>query len=173
MATPFFQYWLRTRDADTARAFYRAVLGDEPPQTYPLHEQAVARGAVPHWLAFLHVPDVDQAAAAFAERGATPLAPKWTNPAGLEAAVIRDPGAFACEEGGTSVGALGDLAGRPGVHPHWLFHMRVSQLEAALTAVRAGGGRLVDTVALDAGALSGQTVAVCEDAQGAAFSLIA
>lgn len=88
----FFQIQLRTSDVDAARRFYQAVLGARELDVFPLHEQAVARGARPHWLGHLEVADVDRASAAFAERGATPLGPKWVNPAGLEAAVMRDPG---------------------------------------------------------------------------------
>ncbi|MBK7583422.1 MAG: hypothetical protein IPI67_24930 [Myxococcales bacterium] len=88
----FFQVLLRTSDVDAARAFYATVLGDCVLDVVPLHEQAVARGARPHWLGFLDVGDVDRAAAAFAERGATALGPTWVNPEGLKAAVMRDPG---------------------------------------------------------------------------------
>jgi uncharacterized protein len=90
--TRFFQVQLRTLDVDTARAFYRSVLGWDPANAVPLHEQAIARGARPHWLGFLDVGDVDRKAASFAERGAIALGPKWVNPEGLEAAVMRDPG---------------------------------------------------------------------------------
>ncbi len=77
---------------------------------------------------------------------------------------------FAWGPGGASVGSVGsmaDLAGRPGVHPHWLFHFRVAALEPALAAVRAAGGLVLDPVMLPSGA----RVAVCDDAQGAAFAL--
>ncbi len=90
--TPFFQVTLRTSDVEAARAFYATVLGGPALHIVQLHEQAVARGARPHWLGYLDVGDVDRAAAAFVDRGATPLGPKWVNPEGLEAAVMRDPG---------------------------------------------------------------------------------
>src|SRR4051812_15411913 len=88
----FFHYVLRTTDVAAARDFYSAVLGNTDAEIVQLHEQAIARGARPHWLGFIDVPDVDLAAAAFAARGAAPLGPKWLNPRGLEAAVMRDPG---------------------------------------------------------------------------------
>lgn len=88
----FFQATLRTSDVEAARAFYTQVLGEVPLDIVELHEQAVARGARPHWLGFLEVADVDRSAAAFVERGASLLGPKWVNPQGLEAAVLRDPG---------------------------------------------------------------------------------
>jgi len=90
--TPFFQLTLRTSDVPAARAFYGALLGETALDVVQLHEQAVARGARPHWLGFLDVGEVDRAAAAFVERGATSLGPKWVNPRGLEAAMMCDPG---------------------------------------------------------------------------------
>jgi uncharacterized protein len=88
----FFQLTLRTLDVDAARVFYASLLGTARLHVVQLHEQAVARGARPHWLGYIEVADVDRAASSFIERGATPLGPKWVNPEGLEAAVMRDPG---------------------------------------------------------------------------------
>lgn len=227
----FFQLTLRTTDVDAARAFYAAFLGDAALHAVQLHEQARARGAVPHWLGYVDVDDVDRASAAFVRRGASSLGPKWVNPQGLEAAVLRDPGGaivalakpspearthadglgpqvawhvlntpelerartnyfelfgwasasspidagrsgvfhpFAWQPGGPVVGAMAELRGRPDVHPHWLFFMRVAALAAALDAVRAGGGTVVGPFALPDGA----QIAACEDAQGAAFGLL-
>jgi predicted enzyme related to lactoylglutathione lyase len=215
-------------DVAAARAFYFAVLGNTDLEIVQLHEQAVARGARPHWLGFLDVAEVEVLASAFAERGAAPLGPKWVNPRGLEAAVMRDPGGavvalgkpaaaqgsamprpqvawhvlntadveraianyselfgwefkqpvdlaehgvfhpFAWQPGGVAVGALSDIAQRPGVHPHWLFHFHVAALEPALAAVRAGGGLVIGPFTLRTGA----RLAVCEDNQGAAFALL-
>ena len=66
-----------------------------------------------------------------------------------------------------SVGSMADIAGRPNVHPHWLFHFRVAALAPALATVRAAGGLVLDPVTLP----SGGRVAVCDDPQGAAFAL--
>ena len=74
---------------------------------------------------------------------------------------------FAWESDGGPVGAMSDIATRPGVHPHWLFHFRVDAVETAIEAVRAGGGSLVRALALP----SGERLAVCDDPQGAAFAL--
>jgi predicted enzyme related to lactoylglutathione lyase len=74
---------------------------------------------------------------------------------------------FAWGPGGASVGAIADIAGRPGRHPHWLFHFRVAALDPALAAVREAGGLVLDPVTLPDGA----RVAVCDDPQGAAFAL--
>ena len=90
--TCFFRYDLRTTDVAGARAFYTAVSRNGDATIFQLHEQAIARGARPHWLGYLQVDDVDSSASAFAARGATLLGPKWVNPEGLEAAVMRDPG---------------------------------------------------------------------------------
>lgn len=90
----FFQIVLRTTDEPAARAFYADVLAVSPDalNVVPLHEQALARGAPPHWLGFLDVGEVAAASAFFVGRGGQPLAPIWVNPEGLEAAVMRDPG---------------------------------------------------------------------------------
>ena len=228
----FFQYHLRTTDVPAARAFYAAVLGERQPEIFPLHEQALARGARPHWLGYLEVADVDAAVTAFVTRGATPLGAKWVNAQGLEAAVVRDPGGavlalakpaathaaeaahgpdlgvawhvlhtadveraklnygelfgwhfepptdlgelgifhpFAWQRGGAVNGWMSDLKQRSGVHPHWLFQFRVSSLEPALETVRALGGLALGPY-LSPG---GHRVAVCDDAQGAAFALVA
>jgi predicted enzyme related to lactoylglutathione lyase len=75
---------------------------------------------------------------------------------------------FAWTAGAPSVGAIADVAGRPGVvHPHWLFHFRVVAFDAAVAAVRAAGGLVVGPFALPGGG----RLAVCDDAQGAAFAL--
>jgi uncharacterized protein len=74
---------------------------------------------------------------------------------------------FAWTPGGASVGAMADIAGRPGVHPHWLFHFRVAALEPAAAAVRAASGLVLDPVTLP----DGTRIAVCDDPQGAAFAL--
>jgi predicted enzyme related to lactoylglutathione lyase len=230
----FFHATLRTLGVEGAHAFYAAVLGRSDLDIVQLHEQAVARGARPHWLGFLDVGDVERAAAAFAERGAIPLGPKWVNPQGLEAAMMRDPAGalvalakppvtrsgdrqaatasssspdivwyelntfdverakanyaelfgwefaqpvdlgdlgvvhpFAWERGGAPVGSMRDIAARPGVHPHWLFHRRVASLDATMDAVRARGGIVLDPVVLP----KGERIAICDDPQGAAFAI--
>ncbi len=223
--TGFFDYHLRTTDVDGARAFYAAVLGDRKLEVFQLHEQALARGARPHWLGYIDVGDVDRATAAFVARGATSLGPKWVNPQGLEASVVRDPGGavvalakpapkprdssvgvewhllnthdverakknysellgwefkapldlgtygvfhpFAWQTGGVPVGSMSDIATRPGVHPHWLFHFRVGALGPAVDAVRAQGGIVVESVVIP----GGDRIAICDDPQGAAFTL--
>jgi predicted enzyme related to lactoylglutathione lyase len=225
-----FHCTLRTTDVPAARLFYATVLGDNDAEMVPLHEQAIARGARPHWLGYLDVGDVDAAVAAFEARGGARLGPKWMNPEGLEGAVLRDPGGallllakparaplpdgagasrpdvvwrelntvdverakanyrdlfgwefkepfdlgrlgvihpFAWAPGEAAVGSMSDVATRPGVHPHWLFHFRVAALGPALEAVRAGGGSSLAPLVLP----SGDRVAVCDDPQGAAFAL--
>jgi predicted enzyme related to lactoylglutathione lyase len=227
----FFHFVLRTSDVEAASAFYAAVLGRGDLEIVQLHEQAVARGARPHWLGFLDVGDVDGAAAAFIQRGAIRLSPTWVNPKGLEAMTLRDPGGavialakaapgdrgaagasfpgtdivwhelntidverakanyselfgwefqapldlgslgvfhpFAWERGGAPVGSISDIAGRPGVHPHWLFHRRAASLATAMDAVRADGGIVLGPITLP----NGEQIAVCDDPQGAAFAM--
>ncbi len=224
----FVHYHLRTTDVAAARAFYATILGNDDADVIQLHEQALARGARPHWLGYLDVGDVDAVATAFGTRGATPLG-RWVNPRGLEVAVVRDPGGaivalvkpepalqgsagpahpevvwhalntvdverakanygellgwefkepfhldgvglihpFAWQAGGVAVGSMSDVAARPGVHAHWLFHFRVTALEPALEAARSGGGSFVAQQTLP----NGDRVAVCDDPHGAAFAL--
>jgi uncharacterized protein len=225
--TKFSRIELRTTNVEAARAFYRAILGHDHAVLWELHEQALARGARPHWLGHLEVEDLDLAAAAFVARGATPLGPTRPSQDGVPTAVLRDPGGaivalssfatqrsegprklqavwhvlntndvaraeanycelfgwslttplnvgehgtfqqFSWQPGGENVGALGDIAQRPGVHPHWLFFFEVEALDPALTATRAAGGVTLDPITLPSGA----RVCVCEDPQGAAFAL--
>jgi hypothetical protein len=222
--TKFCRFELRTTDVDAARAFYAAILGHDRAVIWPLHEQALARGARPHWLGCLGVDDLERATAAFVERGATRLGPAPATVGGGPSAVFRDPGGavvalaetrtanapleldvtwhvlntedvtraaalhrdlfgwqvsdrlergphvafqqFAWHAGGPSVGALADIAGRPGVHPHWLFFFDVNTLDAAIGATRAAGGVVLDPAALP----SGERICVCEDPQGGAFA---
>jgi predicted enzyme related to lactoylglutathione lyase len=98
----FFHVQLRTRDVGAARAFYADLLGAERASALdivPLPEQAIARGAPPHWLGHLDVDDLDGAVAAFEARGAMVLGPRRANG---EAVILRDPG-----------GAIVALAKRP------------------------------------------------------------
>jgi predicted enzyme related to lactoylglutathione lyase len=227
--TRFSRIELRTTNAEAARTFYASILGHDHAVIWPLHEQALARGAKPHWLGHLDVADLDLATAQFIARGATPLGPTRPTHDGGRTAVLRDPGGaivalsalptqpsgggepslgvvwhllntndvaraganyrelfgwsltteldlgaqgtfqqFAWQSGGESVGALGDVTGRPGVHPHWLFFFEVDSLEPALTATRAAGGVALDPITLPNGA----RVCVCDDPQGAAFALL-
>jgi predicted enzyme related to lactoylglutathione lyase len=218
----FSRFDLRTSDADAARRFYSKVLGHERAVIWPLHEQAVARGAKPHWLGTIGVDEVEQTAEAFAARGAERLGPTRPAAGGGLAAVLRDPGGallavgsrpavdenpgvvwhvlntrdsaqalknyaelfgwqpttrvetgahgafqqFAWE-GLAAAGAIGDVALRPGVHPHWLFFFEVGSLDEALASARSEGGLVLEPMALPNGA----RVCVCDDPQGAAFAL--
>jgi uncharacterized protein len=66
------------------------------------------------------------------------------------------------------VGAMADIAGRQGIHAHWLYCFRTDSIERAAASVRHAGGTAQD---LPAGS-DGTRIAVCEDPQGAAFGLI-
>jgi predicted enzyme related to lactoylglutathione lyase len=222
----FCRLELRTTDAGAARAFYAKIFGHDRAVIWPLHEQALARGARPHWLGNLGVPDVERAAASFVERGAMPLGPPRPSEDGRQVAVLRDPGGavvalstppssnanasveavwyllntndaeramvnyhelfdwaiqgrveipphgaihpFAWHAGGPSVGAIVDITGMSGRHPHWLFFFGVDTLEPGIAATRAAGGLVLDPIVLP----SGEHVCVCDDPQGAAFGLL-
>src|SRR6478752_3739232 len=88
----FSRFELRTTDADAAREFYVALFGpafwSRGIDTTTLPFQAVARGAVPHWLGQIAVDDVEASAARFVQRGATALGP---NTPGGSRALLRDP----------------------------------------------------------------------------------
>jgi predicted enzyme related to lactoylglutathione lyase len=218
----FCRFALRTTDADAARVFYSKILGHDRAVIWPLHEQALARGAKPHWLGHLATEDLERTTEAFVERGATRLGPMIQTPDGGQAMVLRDPGGavvalatppvkiavdvvwhvlntnaaaratanycelfgwaltdrvelgadavfqqFAWHPGGETVGAIGDIAGRPGVHPQWLFFFEVDSLEPAIVATRAAGGFVLAPLLLP----SGVRICVCDDPQGAAFAL--
>jgi uncharacterized protein len=223
--TQFHRIELRTTDVEAARAFYRKVLGHEHAVIWPLHEQALARGAKPHWIGHIGVDDVEPATQRFVERGAAKLGPAPPTREGGSATVLRDPGGailalsepgpskpsalmnvawmvlntndlsqalsnyrdlfgwvpttvvelgaqgtaqeFAWEAGGESVGAMRDIAGRPGVHPHWLFFFEVHELTPAVVATEQAGGTVLEPFTLPSGA----RICVCDDPQGAAFGL--
>jgi hypothetical protein len=220
----FCRFALRTTDADGARGFYAKILGHDRSAIWPLHEQALARGARPHWLGHLGVQDAERAVAAFVDRGAVRLGPAPAED-GVQAVVLRDPGGavlavttrprvdaeagtgvvlhvlntndaaratvnyadlfgwgltarvdvgahgtfqqFAWRAGGENVGAIGDVAARPGVHPHWLFFFEVDALDPAIAATRGAGGVVIEVTTLP----SSRRVCVCDDPQGAAFGL--
>lgn len=84
--TKFAQYVMRTLDVDAARSFYKAVLGHDRAAVVRLHEQAIARGAPPHWLGVLGVRDVLADVEAFTALGAQHLGGT------PEFASMRDPG---------------------------------------------------------------------------------
>jgi predicted enzyme related to lactoylglutathione lyase len=90
--TKFYRFELRTTDAAAARAFYARLFEHDRSVVWPLHEQALARGARPHWLGHLGVANLEPSTAAFVERGATKLGPTPPIGDGDPGAVLRDPG---------------------------------------------------------------------------------
>lgn len=109
----------------------------------------------------LNAADVERAKATYSELFGWELAA----PSDLGMHGVFHP--FAWERGGAAVGSMSGIAGRPGVHPHWLFHFRVGALDPAMEAVRAGGGIVLGPFTLP----SGERIAVCDDPHGAAFAL--
>jgi len=75
---------------------------------------------------------------------------------------------FSWSKEGVPIGSVANTGRWPGVHPHWLFHFPVADIEAATSRVRTGGGNARDIATLK----SGVKISVCEDPQGAAFGLI-
>lgn len=223
----FTRYELRTTHPDAARSFYAQLLGHERVVIWPLHEQARARGAVPHWLGYISVAEnsaLEQMGKRFVERGAVQLGPTLVTQDRGHILVLRDPGgaivalndtslplgdpivawhvlntndvaaairnyrelfAWAVDESAAigphgafygfswpdapsgHVGAFADIAGRSGVHPHWLFFFAVKDLDSALTLIHNAGGTATEPFPGPKGA----RLSVCEDQQGAAFGL--
>ena len=97
MGHPFARYALRTTDATAAATFYDAVLGHRGDAIFPLHEQALARGARPHWLGHVDAPDAEAAATTLLARGAQRLGP---GPGGT--VVLREPGGALLALGGVT-----------------------------------------------------------------------
>jgi predicted enzyme related to lactoylglutathione lyase len=98
----FCRYDLRTTDPDAARGFYSDAVGldfTEAPSAgdnsmlavWPLHEQARARGAPPHWLGQIGVTDVDATVRRLVELGAERLGPTLRAKDGIPFAMLRDP----------------------------------------------------------------------------------
>lgn len=226
----FCRLELRTTDVESARTFYTTLLGHDRATIWPLHEQARARGAVPHWLGHLNMGDPERLAIVlgnFVSRGAMQLGPTIAADDRGHFVVIRDPGGaivalsapmnppadpvphvawsalntsnaltarrnyhellgwdiadvatasahgpfyeFSFTRGSPRAGAIADIAGRQGIHPHWLYFFSVPSVDEAMAATRRAGG-----TAFDAGVgLSGERLAVCEDPQGAAFGVVA
>jgi len=219
----FSRFVLRTTAVEAAADFYDAVLGRRGDGIVPLHEEAIARGARPHWLGHVGVRDiggVEAVAERFVQRGAARLGP----PPGVgDFAVLRDPGGaivavtdgagpstagvtlhqlntsnppraaadystlfgwsltqeldleplgrhqqFAFSEGEPNAGVISDVAGRPGVHTHWLYFFSVPSLDRTLERVVARDGIVIGPITLPTGA----RIAACDDPQGAAFGVI-
>lgn len=76
------------------------------------------------------------------------------------------PFSYAADE--PVAGVIHDLGAFPERHPAWLHFFAVPSLEASMAAVRANGGVVVNSTT----APSGDRLAVCDDAQGAAFGLV-
>ena len=75
---------------------------------------------------------------------------------------------FGWGSGDEPAGSIGDLTGKPHIHPQWLFFFRAADLDAAMRYVREKGGSVLGPTDLP----DGRRVAVCDDPQGAAFGLM-
>ena len=194
----FFRYEYRSTRPDTARTFYANVVGPEiwsrGAVVTTLPEQALSKGARPHWLGHIGPADVASVVARMTQLG--PTRPEGDavvlDPFGARFAVARsgevpEPScvawalhhsedrdqAFALysELFGWSEEEMLDrftnLARLPEVHPQWLYFFRVPDLDAAMERTRALGGLVLQPVR----APSGNRVVPCNDAEGGAFGL--
>jgi predicted enzyme related to lactoylglutathione lyase len=92
----------------------------------------------------------------------------WSFTAKLDLGKLGRHQRFAFGTGEADVGLLSDVEGRPEVHTHWLFFFAVASLDVAVHRVREHGGSVIAPIELP----NGVRVAVCDDAQGAAFAVI-
>lgn len=74
---------------------------------------------------------------------------------------------FAWGVGGPD-GSIGDITGKPSIHPQWLFFFRATDLERTVSHVRTKGGIVATLTTL----LDGRRAAVCDDPQGGQFALM-
>jgi uncharacterized protein len=111
----------------------------------------------------LHTRDLDLAWTVYSELFG------WTHTETLD---VADPVGghrmFAWDGSGKSVGSMANTARWPGVHAHWLFYFPVADLEGSLAKVRAKGGQVLGSPTV---LPNGDSLAPCEDPQGAAFAL--
>jgi predicted enzyme related to lactoylglutathione lyase len=252
----FVWYDLMTPDTEGAIEFYSKVIGwtvtdwdgsgqpdAEPYQMWNTGEKpvgglatlpadAIERGAPPHWLAYVTVPDTADVVDKTTKAGGELLVPPTTMPGVGTFAVLKDPqgavfapftpekedpnsggpaevGGFSWHELATNsheeafafyadifgwkktdsmdMGEAGiyQMYGRgdePGFPyggmfnkptevpwpPHWLYYIRVAELDAALEAVKENGGKILNGPMDVPG---GDRIAQCMDPQGAAFAL--
>jgi predicted enzyme related to lactoylglutathione lyase len=109
----------------------------------------------------LNTPDFARTTAAYRELFG------WELTARLDLGAVGVYHQLAWTAGGPNAGAITDITGRPGVHPHWLLNFRVAALDPAVAAVATTGGELIARIAIPGGA----RIAVCHDPQGAIFGL--
>jgi hypothetical protein len=140
----------------------RAVLRDPFGAVMALSSDTVAPRRTPVAWHLLHAQDHERAFALYAALFG------WT------ATEVQDLGPdmgrhqpFAWDESGRSVGSVADTARLPHIHPQWLFHFRVLDIEDSIARARACGGNVLGPMQTP----SGDLVAPCEDPQGAAFAL--
>lgn len=94
---PISSYVLRTTDVAAATAFYDAVLGHHGDAVFPLHENALARGARPHWLGCVDTSEPETVAEALLAGGGERLGP-------------RPGGGFVLRDAGGALLAVGPVA---------------------------------------------------------------
>ena len=139
----FCRYDLRTTDPDAARSFYSEVVGLEFTENrsseessilgiWPLHEQARARGAPPHWLGHIGVTDLEASVARLLALGGERLGPTVQTHDGTAYATLRDPsGAVIAIRAIRPSTATGTGTRAPRVSPVAWHHHHTRDLERA------------------------------------------
>ncbi len=245
-------YDLMTTDPEAALAFYAPITGwtsdqidrptdGSPPYTVikaagqpiggvlPLPGEVAAAGAPPHWIAHVHVDDVDAMAAKVESLGGRIHRPGTDIPSVGRFAMVADPqggpftlfapteeltavtegeGTFSWAELNTTdheaawdfysnllgwqrrgamemppvgtylmfedassatKGGMWSFAAKMNAPVHWLYYVTVRDADAAVAAIQATGGRVLNGP-ID---IEGGRIAQCMDPQGAAFAVYA
>jgi predicted enzyme related to lactoylglutathione lyase len=128
MTSAFCRYDLRTTDPDAARAFYVDAVGldfaeDESVlAVWPLHEQAIARGAPAHWLGQIAVTDLATTVQQLLDQGSQLRGPaQLVGKDGEAFAIVHDP----CE----AVIAVRETARRATREPVLWHHLHTRDLD--------------------------------------------
>ncbi len=74
---------------------------------------------------------------------------------------------FSWDRSAVTVGGMANTARPPQVHPQWLFHFTVPDIDTAISKVQSAGGLALPPWRT----ATGDRAAACEDPQGAAFGL--
>ncbi|HXX68671.1 MAG TPA: VOC family protein [Polyangiaceae bacterium] len=157
-AARFTRYAIRTTEPQAARAFYEEVLAtdlwDADVKLSRLPEQAIARGAPPHWLGHLGVDDVEGTVNRLVALGRSRSRRKH-------------PAICLGQHRPSRRKRLECRAVASHSHALAVF-FRVANVEDRLALVRARGAIALEPAVTP----NGERVAVCDDPQGAAFALI-
>ena len=142
-----------------------AVLRDPCEAVFAVRETSRRPSLAPVAWHQLHTRDLDRSWAVYSELFG------WLQTGTFEVAEVAAEGGhrtFRWHGADEDVGSMANTARLPGVHPHWLFHFPVADLDSTISKVAAHGGRALRPVVIP----NGDRFVACEDPQGAAFGLV-